>query len=58
VFDDVRNNAILTAILVYMASEDPAKTSRDKAVLPISPRTGEQVKWPVPVKPTRRGGLD
>jgi hypothetical protein len=25
VFDDVRNNAILTAILAYMASEDPEK---------------------------------
>ena len=28
VFDDVRNNAILTAVLAYMASEDPEKTSR------------------------------
>lgn len=39
VFDDVRNNAILTAILVYMACEDAAKTQRDKIVLPANPRT-------------------
>ncbi|HEY1022331.1 MAG TPA: peptidase M28, partial [Flavisolibacter sp.] len=58
VWDDVRNNAILTAILVYMASEDPQKTPRDKSVLPINPRTGEKGAWPVPRKATRKGGLD
>jgi hypothetical protein len=57
VFDDVRNNAILTAILVYMASEDDQKTSRDKIVLPINPRTGKPGEWPAPVKATRKGGL-
>ncbi|RFZ84675.1 M20/M25/M40 family metallo-hydrolase [Mucilaginibacter terrenus] len=58
VFDDIKNNAILTAILVYQACEDPNKTSRDKAVMPINPRTGEQSKWPSQTKATRRGGLD
>ena len=58
VFDDVRNNAILTAILTYMACEDPEKTSRDKAVLGINPRTGEQREWPSQRSPNRRGGLD
>lgn len=58
VFDDVRNNAILTAILAYMASEDPNRTSREKSVLPLNPKTGEQLQWPSPVKATRRGGLD
>lgn len=58
VFDDVRANAILTAILTYMASEDPEKTSREKAVLPINPRTGERMTWPEPRDGTRRGGLD
>ncbi|MEO6134165.1 MAG: M20/M25/M40 family metallo-hydrolase [Ginsengibacter sp.] len=58
VFDDVRNNAILTAILVYMASEDPETTSRVKVVLPINSRTGEPGKWPEQRSPTRRGGLD
>lgn len=58
VFDDVRNNAILTAILTYMASEDPETTSRDRSVLPVNPRTGEQRTWPEPRSPQRRGGLD
>lgn len=56
VFDDVRNNAILTAILTYMASEDPEKTSREKAELSINPRTGEQRQWPSPRSPNRAGG--
>ncbi|QMU30931.1 M20/M25/M40 family metallo-hydrolase [Adhaeribacter radiodurans] len=58
VFDDVRSNAILTAILAYMASEDPDKTSRDKSVLPINSQTGQPGSWPEPRQPTRRGGLD
>ena len=58
VFDDVRSNVILTAILAYMASEDPAKTSRERSVLPMIQRTGKQQAWPEPRKATRRGGLD
>ncbi len=58
VWDDVRNNAILTAILAYMASEDPQKMPRDKSVLPINPRTGQPAAWPEQRKPTRKGGLD
>ena len=57
VFDDVRNNAILAAIMVYMACEDPEKTPRNKAVL-ISPRTGQPTAWPEMVKPNRKGGVD
>lgn len=58
VFDDVRGNAILTAVLAYMASEDPNKTSRERSVLPVSNRTGEPGKWPEKKAPTRKGGLD
>ena len=58
IFDDVRNNVILTAILTYMASEDPEKTSRVKSVLPIDSRTGEPREWPSPRSPNRKGGLD
>jgi len=58
VFDDVRNNAILTAILTYMASEDPETSSRQQIELPVNPRTGEKGTWPTPASPTRRGGLD
>ncbi|MGK7390188.1 MAG: M20/M25/M40 family metallo-hydrolase [Candidatus Cyclobacteriaceae bacterium M2_1C_046] len=56
VFDDVRSNAILTAVLAYMASEDPERASRERSVLPISPRTGEQIEWPEQRQPTRKGG--
>ena len=58
VFDDLQNNAILTAILVYAASEDPVKTSREKMILPIDPATGMPREWPKSVAPTRRGGLE
>jgi hypothetical protein len=58
VFDDLRNNAVLAAIMAYEASEDPAATSREKSVLPPNAKTGEPTKWPDPVKPTRKGGLD
>ncbi len=58
VFDDVRNNAILTAILAYKASEDPETTSRERAALPRNQRTGEQMEWPEARDATRRGGLD
>jgi carboxypeptidase Q len=58
VFDDLRNNAILAAALAYLASEDPTTTSREKSVLPVNTRTGEQFKWPEPTKSIRKGGLD
>ncbi|QCR22068.1 M20/M25/M40 family metallo-hydrolase [Pontibacter sp. SGAir0037] len=58
VFDDVRSNVILAAILAYMASEDPTTTSREQIVLPVNPRTGQQMTWPALRSPTRSGGLD
>lgn len=58
VFDDVRNNVILTAILTYMASEDPEKTSRERIVLPVNSRTGKQREWPKPRSPRRLGGMN
>ncbi len=58
VFDDVRSNAILTAIMAYMASEDPATTSRERIVLPLNQRTGQPATWPEQRSPTRRGGLE
>ena len=44
--DDVQNNATLTAMLAYLASEEPDLLPRDRRVLPISERTGEQMTWP------------
>ncbi|MCA1803270.1 MAG: M20/M25/M40 family metallo-hydrolase [Rhodothermaceae bacterium] len=58
VFDDVRNNVILTAILTVMASEDTERTPRDKRVLPVNSRTGEQMNWPPVRSPNRSGGMD
>ncbi|WP_018478707.1 M20/M25/M40 family metallo-hydrolase [Pontibacter roseus] len=58
VFDDVRSNVILAAILAYKASEDPQTTSRERSVLPLNPRTGEQMTWPQARPATRKGGLD
>jgi len=58
VFDEVRSNAILAAILVYMASEDPEKTSTEKAPMPVNQRTGQPGTWPAPVKANRKGGLN
>ena len=58
VFDEVRNNVILTAVLAYMASEDPETASREQIKLKLHPRTGEQQEWPAPRSPTRKGGVD
>ena len=56
VFDDLRNNAILTAILVYMASEDPERVSNERMEMPINPGTGERREWPAQRSPNRKGG--
>ena len=61
VFDDLKNNVILTAILAYKASEDNEKASREKRILPkssINPRTGRPIRsrgWPSVRKPNRDG---
>ncbi len=46
VFDDLRNNAVLVASLVYLASEDAERVSRERRVMPMNPRTGERTEWP------------
>ncbi|GHB76360.1 M20/M25/M40 family metallo-hydrolase [Persicitalea jodogahamensis] len=56
VFDDVEDNVILAAILVYMASEDDKSTSKERRV-PIS-RNGEPTSWPEQRSPTRKGGVE
>lgn len=58
VFDEIRSNVILAAIMAYMASEDPEKTSTEKATdLPVNERTGKPATWPVQTKSNRKGGL-
>ncbi|MEJ5993337.1 M20/M25/M40 family metallo-hydrolase [Pedobacter sp. Du54] len=58
VFDEIRSNAILAAILVYMACEDPERFTHEKAPLPNNPRTGAPGVWPTPVKANRKGGVN
>ena len=55
VFDDVRSNVILTAILAYKASEEEELVSREKREMPINPRTGRVRDWPSIRKPNRDG---
>lgn len=56
VWDDLKNNVILTAVLAYMASEDDQKTSREQIELPIDKKTGKPKEWPTPQSPNRDGG--
>ncbi len=58
IFDDVRSNVILTAILAYMASEEENKIPYTKIDLPINKKTGKKREWPTPKSPNRAGGLD
>ena len=52
VFDDLRASVIATAILAYMASEEPELVSREKIKLPGN------TKWPQPGLPNRKGGVE
>ncbi|MDT8435809.1 MAG: M20/M25/M40 family metallo-hydrolase [Gemmatimonadota bacterium] len=45
VFDDLRSNAVLAAILARAAANDPETTPRDRALLPPDARTGEPRAW-------------
>lgn len=56
VFDDVQNNVIMAAIMVYMASEEENMVSKEVRV-PLG-RNGEPTTWPAVRSPTRKGGMD
>ena len=58
IFDDVRDNVILIAILTYLASEEDELMPRDRRVLPINPLTGERDTWPSLRIPNRDGSED
>jgi hypothetical protein len=45
VFDDLKQNATLAAMLAYAASEDPEKVSREQSVLPPL-ANGQPRNWP------------
>lgn len=52
VFDDLKNNATLTAMLAYMASEDPERVSRVQRELPPNAQ-GQPGRWPACGTPRR-----
>ena len=56
VFDDLRNNATLAAMLVYAASEDPERMDVTQRVMPVNERTGQQGTWPQCRPPRRSPG--
>ena len=55
VADELKNNAVLTAMLAYLASEEPDKLPRERRVMPMSAQNPEQQsKWPECVKAVRK----
>jgi carboxypeptidase Q len=52
VFDDLKHNATIAAMLAYQASEDPDRVPRDQALLPPD-TTGRPRKWPT-CRPAQR----
>jgi carboxypeptidase Q len=52
VFDEIKNNATLTAMLAYLASEDPQTIGRTRRVMPNN-QQGQQQTWPECQKPAR-----
>jgi len=52
IFDDLKNNATLAAMLAYLASEDPERVPRDRSVLPLD-ANGEPRDW-IQCRPARR----
>jgi hypothetical protein len=47
ILDDVKHNATLTAMLVYLASEEPERISRERRTLfPVNPQTRAPGSWP------------
>ncbi|MDQ3388882.1 MAG: M20/M25/M40 family metallo-hydrolase, partial [Gemmatimonadota bacterium] len=47
VFDEVQQNAVLIAMLAYLAAEDSVRLPREKRTDLANPRTGETGVWPV-----------
>lgn len=52
VFDDLRNNATLAAMLAYAASEDPERVPREQSILPPG-ASGQPRSWPRCFPPRR-----
>jgi hypothetical protein len=53
VWDDLKNNVVLTAMLAYLASEDPVTVSRTRANI-FNPFTNRPGEWPACTVPPRK----
>ena len=53
VFDDLQNNAMLLAMLAYLASEDDQRVPREPRIALTNPQTGQPAVWPACVPPAR-----
>jgi hypothetical protein len=49
---NLRRNATMTAMLAYLASEDPETVPRDRRIMPVG-QNGVQQQWPACSKPPR-----
>ena len=45
-FDELRSNATLTAMLAYLAAEDPVSLPRDRRVMAPDQTTKQPQSWP------------
>ena len=53
VFEELKQNATLVAMLAYLASEEPMLMARDRRVMPADPATGAARSWPDCTKAAR-----
>jgi carboxypeptidase Q len=53
-FDDLRHNATLVAMLVYLASEDPDRMPRERRTVFPTQRSGQPGTWPECTKALRK----
>lgn len=58
VFDDLQRSVIVTAVLAYMASEDPENASRERKRLTEKDFRGNLIQWPQVKDATRKGGVE
>jgi hypothetical protein len=53
IFDDLKNNATIIAMLAYLASEDAQRLPREPRVTRTDSRTGQPTPWPPCTPPAR-----
>jgi len=53
VFDDLKSNASIVAMLAYLAAEDPLRVPREPRITPTEARTGRPAPWPACIPPAR-----